>query len=145
MIVPDANLLLYAYDTKSPHHTIACKWWESCLSGSVPIGLTYPVLFAFVRVSTLVHVFEQPLSLEKATTQVNLWIDCQVTRILQPATNHCHQVFNLLSEAASPGGNLVTGAQIAAIAIAHNATVHTADQDFMRFKGLNCYYPLAIP
>jgi hypothetical protein len=33
MIVPDANLLLYAYDKTSPFHTKAKHWWEQCLSG----------------------------------------------------------------------------------------------------------------
>ena len=142
MIVPDANLLLYAYDAKSPHHLVARKWWESCLSGNEPVGLTFPVIFAFVRVSTLANVFEQPLSLTKATKQVELWVDRQVTRVLSPAADHCQQVLNLLREAASAGGNLVTDAQVAAVAIAHGATVHTADRDFMRFQKLNCYYPL---
>jgi hypothetical protein len=48
----------------------------------------------------------------------------------------------LLSEAKSAGGNLVTDAQVAAIAIAHGGTVHTADRDFMRFRRLSKYYPL---
>ena len=28
------------------------------------------------------------------------------------------------------------------LAIAHRATVHTADRDFQRFAALNCRYPL---
>ncbi|WP_145281441.1 type II toxin-antitoxin system VapC family toxin [Pirellulimonas nuda] len=36
----------------------------------------------------------------------------------------------------------MTDAQIASIAIAHNATVHTADHDFRRFNGLKTFYPL---
>jgi predicted nucleic acid-binding protein len=37
---------------------------------------------------------------------------------------------------------LVTDAQIAAIAMARRAVVHTADRDFQRFPGLTCRYPL---
>jgi len=40
------------------------------------------------------------------------------------------------------GGNLVTDAQIAAIALAHQGEVHTADHDFRRFSGLTCRFPL---
>ena len=29
MIVPDANLLLYAYDESFPDHAAARSWWES--------------------------------------------------------------------------------------------------------------------
>jgi predicted nucleic acid-binding protein len=39
-------------------------------------------------------------------------------------------------------GNLVTDAQIAAVAIEHDAVVHTADADFIRFKGLRWLNPI---
>ncbi len=47
-----------------------------------------------------------------------------------------------LEEEISEVGNLVTEAQIADLAQAHRAVVHTADRDFMRFPGLSCRYPL---
>jgi predicted nucleic acid-binding protein len=28
MIVPDANMLIYAYDATSPRHKRARSWWE---------------------------------------------------------------------------------------------------------------------
>ena len=31
MIVPDINLLLYAYDSDSPFHGKATAWWQACL------------------------------------------------------------------------------------------------------------------
>jgi len=142
MIVPDANLLLYAYNDASPFHEAASQWWKQCMSGSEPVGLTYPVIFAFVRISTSTRVFEQPMSLAQASSHVASWLNRRVTRVLQPDAGHAQQVFDLLSAAASSGGNLVTDAQIAAVAISHHGTVHTADRDFMRFKNLDCYYPL---
>jgi len=142
MIVPDANLLLYAYDNASPFHKTACRWWQQCMSGSEPVGLTHPVIFAFVRVGTSARVFEQPMSLAQASAYVASWLSRQVTRVLQPDVDHVQQVFDLLGAAASSGGNLVTDAQIAAIAISHHGTVHTADRDFMRFQSLACHYPL---
>ncbi len=39
MIIPDINVLLYAYDTESPFHKKAAKWWAECLSGTEPVGL----------------------------------------------------------------------------------------------------------
>jgi hypothetical protein len=142
MIVPDVNLLLYAYDNTSPFHTTSRAWWEACLSGSEPVGLTHPVLFAFLRVGTSARAFERPMTLEDASAQVTRWINRRVTRVLAPDANHVQQVIQLLSEARSAGGNLVTDAQVAAIAIAHDATVHTADRDFMRFRRLSTRYPL---
>jgi predicted nucleic acid-binding protein len=65
-----------------------------------------------------------------------------VIRVLSPASNYIEEVFRLLESAGSAGGNLVSDAQIAALAMAHNATVHTADHDFSRFAGLKCHFPL---
>lgn len=63
--------------------------------------------------------------------------------LLVESQDHAVAVFDLLSQAASTGGNLVIDAQIAATAMAHNATVHTADRDFMRFPGLKYHYSLS--
>lgn len=49
---------------------------------------------------------------------------------------------NLLRVTGTGGPNLVTAAQVAAIAMFHKATVHTADRDFLRFRGLQCVFPL---
>lgn len=142
MIVPDANLLLYAYDDTSPFHARARQWWAECLSGNEPVGLTHPVLFAFVRIATSSRAYLRPMTLAEASGHVASWLDRKVSRVLQPDANHVAQVLSLLQAAASAGGNLVTDAQVAALAIAHRATVHTADHDFARFAALNCNYPL---
>jgi len=34
MILPDANLILYAYDLDSPFHGVAADWWTKCLSNT---------------------------------------------------------------------------------------------------------------
>jgi uncharacterized protein len=142
VIVPDVNLLLYAYDSASPFHERARQWWSDCLSGAEPVGLTHPVLFAFVRISTSARAYDRPLRLEHASAHVMSWLTRRVVRVLQPDENHVATVLTLLAEAGSSGGNLVSDAQLAALAIAHRATVHTADHDFARFVALKCHYPL---
>ena len=142
MIVPDANLLLYAHDDTSPFFEASRSWWEGCLSGTEPVGLCHPVLFAFVRIATNHRVYANPLPLAEARAQVHRWHERRVTRVLLAGETHHADVLDLLDAAGSAGGNLVTDAQIAAIAIAHGAEVHTADQDFRRFPGLSCTFPL---
>ena len=142
MIVPDANLLLYAVDSKSPFNKAAKQWWSNCLSGAVPVGLCHPVVFAFVRISTNQRAFERPLSLIQATEIVQSWLDRRSTRTLHPSAQHTCNVLKLLAAAGSSGGNMVTDAQIAEYAISHQAEVHTADHDFRRFPGLDCRFPL---
>ena len=142
MIVPATNLLLYATDSTSPFHDAAREWWTGCLNGAVPIGLCHAVVFAFVRISTNRRAFARPLSLAQATEVVRSWCDRQVTRVLYPGPRHVRNALELLASAGSHGGNLVTDAQIAELAISHRAEVHTADHDFRRFPGLNCRFPL---
>lgn len=142
MIVPDANLLLYAYDSSSPFHDRARAWWETCLSGTEPVGLVPPVIFAFVRIGMSPGAFERPLTLTQVSRHVTAWLERSVARVLRPPLDHVAQTLELLREAGAAGPNLVTDAQVAAIAMAHKATVHTADRDFMRFRGLECMFPL---
>jgi len=142
MIVPDANLLLYAVDSTSPFHDVAREWWTGCLNGAVPVGLCHPVVFAFARISTNRRAFGHPLSLAQVSEIIRSWSDRQVTRVLYPGPRHVPNMLELLGAAGSHGGNLVTDAQIAELAIAHRAEVHTADHDFRRFPGLTCRFPL---
>ena len=145
MIVPDANLLLYAHDSRSPFFEPARRWWESCLNGTEPVGLCHAVVFAFVRIGTNPRVYADPLSLDAAAHHVRTWHERRVARTLLPDAGHVDAALELLRRAGATGGNLVTDAQIAAVALAHRATVHTADQDFRRFPGLDCRYPLRGP
>lgn len=142
MIVPDANLLLYAYDSESVFFEPASTWWSACLNGTVPVGLCHAVVFAFVRISTNPRVYANPLSLDTVARHVETWYTRRITRTLLPDEKHHDAVLELLRAAGSAGANLVTDAQIAAIALAHRGEVHTADQDFRRFPDLACRFPL---
>ena len=60
---------------------------------------------------------------------------------LNPGTQHLAILRRLLVE-AGVGGNLVSDAHIAALAIEHQAEVHSNDGDFARFSGLRWRNPL---
>ena len=141
MIVPDANLLLYSYDSASRFHERAAGWWQACLSGSETVGLCGVVLFAFVRIGTNRRAFVNPMSVEEATGHIREWLARSITDFLVTQESDVVQALNWL-EAAGSGGNLTTDAHIAAIANRHRATVHTADTDFGRFSGVRWLNPL---
>ena len=92
MIVPDANLLLYAHDSGSPFHDAALAWWEGCLSGGETVSLVHPVIFAFVRIGMSRRVFERPMTLAEVSEHVRSWLDRSVTRVLQPQHDHAARV-----------------------------------------------------
>src|SRR5262245_7161376 len=141
MIVPDINLLLYAYDQSSLFHAKAAAWWRSCLSGTAPVGLLHVVVFGFVRVATNARVFRSPMTTPEATGHVRSWLGQPVVQLLHSGQAHVDQVLTLL-EGLGTAGNLVTDAQIAAAVIDHNAVLNTADADFTRFPGLRWFNPI---
>ena len=141
MIVPDVNLLLYAYDADSKFHGAAAAWWRACLSGSEPVGLAPVVVFAFLRIGTSPRVFEQPMTPGEAAGHIRAWLAQPVVQVLEPRPDHVERVLSLL-ESLGAAGNLVTDAQIAALALESDAVVHTTDADFLRFTGLRWLNPL---
>ena len=141
MIVPDINLLLYTYDAASPFHAKASAWWEECLSGSETVGLPPVVLFGFMRISTNTRVFKNPMTPAEASQHVRSWLAQPVVQILEPPIDHIEHVLKLL-ETLGTAGNFVTDAQLAALAIDHGAVLHTADSDFLRFRGLRWFNPI---
>jgi hypothetical protein len=141
MIIPDANLLLYAYDSASAVHAQAAAWWAECLSGREPVGLPHATVFGFVRIGTNPRAFQQPLAAAEAASHVRSWLAQPCVQPLESGPNHLEQVLKLL-ESIGTAGNLVTDAQLAAIAIEHGAVLHTADTDFLRFSGLRWFNPL---
>jgi|TARA_B100000959_G_C14865113_1_gene575934 hypothetical protein len=142
LIIPDVNLLLYAYDAESPFHARATSWWLACLAGTEPVGLAHVVMFGFMRVSTSARAFRNPLGASEAAGHIRAWLEQPVTEVVLPGPGHTGHVLQLLDELGT-AANLVTDAQIAAIAIEHDAVVHTSDADFTRFPGVRWLNPVA--
>lgn len=142
MIIPDANLLLYAYDSSSPFHEKSRIWWETCLSGAEPVGLCPVVIFAFIRISTHHRVFERPMSLQTAAKNVEDWLGRTVCRLVRIEPEDLTTALDLL-KGLGIGGDLTSDAQIAALAIRLNASIHSVDADFLRFPGVRVVNPIA--
>jgi hypothetical protein len=141
MIVPDANLLLYAYDAASPFHEKAAGWWSACLSGSEPVGLSPAILLAFARIGTSSRAFVEPLTVDEAAGHVEDWLQQPVAQVLDADADDVRRALALL-RAAGTGGNLTMDAHLAALALRHRAVVHSADTDFARFPGVRWRNPL---
>lgn len=142
MILVDANLILYAEDSLSGQHEGARDWWDGQLSGSVPVGLCWPVLTAFIRIGTNPRLHQRPLTLKEAVERVQSWLDQPCVRLLEPTDQHW-PLFQQMLRAGNATGNLVSDAHLAALALEHNAVLHSTDADFARFKGLKWINPLA--
>jgi uncharacterized protein len=141
MIVPDVNLLIYAYDRTSDAHPAARRWWESALSGSEPIGIPWVVILAFVRLVTHPVLNENPMTVAEARRAVASWLRLDQVRLLTPGTITFEYFFDLLEQAGS-GGNLSTDALIAALAVEHGGYIYSTDRDFSRFPNILWQNPL---
>jgi toxin-antitoxin system PIN domain toxin len=141
MIVPDANLLLYAYDESSPFHEPAKAWCEEVMSGPSPLTLLPAVVFGFVRLGTHPRVFKDPLSVSEAADHVRSWLAMRHVQLHEMLPEDVACALGLL-EAAGTAGNLTSDAQIAAVALRLDAEVHTADLDFGRFPKVRFLNPL---
>jgi toxin-antitoxin system PIN domain toxin len=140
--IPDVNVLLYAEDELSPHHTLALRWFTRELSGTEPVGFAWSVLLGFVRLSTRAQVFTRPLQPAAAFELVEGWLQQPAAVVIHPTDRHL-AIFRGLIEEVGTAGNLTTDAHLAALAIEHGGEVVSADMDFARFRGLRWTNPLA--
>jgi toxin-antitoxin system PIN domain toxin len=141
MIVPDVNILIYAYDTDFANHDIAKAWWRDTLRLSRPVGIPWATSIGFIRLVTNRSVFQQPMTVQEAVIIVRSWLRQPRVRILIPGERHGDILFSLL-EALGTGGNLTSDAHLAALAIEYQAEIASADNDFARFPGLRWFNPL---
>ena len=142
MIIPDINLLLYASFSAFEEHVAARTWFEGLMNGETPVGIAAPALFGFVRISTNPRVFEPPMAVDAAVARVEQWLGRPHVQLLLPGPRHLEIAFSLLRRMGS-AGNLTTDVQLAALAIEHQAELHSNDTDFGRFAQLRWVNPFA--
>lgn len=141
MIVLDANILLYAYDSGSTLHAQARSWIESVFSSGDAIGLPWQTVSAFLRVVTNPRLGGDRFTTREAVAIVDQWLAQPNVRLLAPGERH----WSLLKSALVDGqarGPLVTDAQLAALTMEYGGVLQTTDRDFSRFPHLRWKNPL---
>ncbi len=141
MIIPDANLLIYAYNSADKNHPKAAAWWEEQLNSNQPVGLSWVAISAFIRIMTHPKVFTTPMRVEEAIANVRSWLAQPNVILLQPGKQFSEHFLGLL-ENLGTADNLTTDAYLAALAIEHQAELQSRDTDFARFPGLRWRNPL---
>lgn len=142
MIIPDANLLLYAYDSASPLHEKARLWVEETFLGQDLVGLPWQTIEAFVRIVTNPRLPGDRYTPEEAAQVVDEWLGQPNIHPIGPGQRHWTLLRQMLIDGQARGP-LVTDAGLAALAIEHGGVLHTTDRDFARFPGLRWVNPVA--
>jgi len=141
VIIPDINLLVYAYNSDAPFHEEAKDWWEDCLSNPGVVGLPWAVILGFVRIMSSNAVFSDPMEALDAVSHVRSWLDCPQTQIVTPGPRHLEILADIMGSARA-SGRLTTDAHLAALAIETQSELHSNDVDFARFPGLRWRNPI---
>ena len=141
MIVLDANLLLYAYDTRATDHKAAGAAITRVFEGPELIGLPWQTILAFLRISTNARIPGAGLSIEEALAVVQTWIELPQVTVLAPGEKH----WGILQQMLIGGrvnGLATADAALAALTIEHGGVLFTTDRGFARYPGLRFVNPL---
>lgn len=141
MKLVDANVLLYAVNEDAPHHQSARRWLDTALSGQDTVAFAWIAMLAFVRLSTRVGLFPSPLSLDEAMDRVDAWLSAGPAVVVEATPDHARITRDLLRDIGGIGGNLVSDAHLAALALAHRCVIVSFDNDFSRFAGVTWQRP----
>ncbi len=136
MILPDVNVLLYAFRRDSDLHKVHAEWLSSIVNGNSAFGMSPQVLSSVVRIATNPRVFVRPNRPADVIAFADALLDQAHCRIVQPGARHW-AIFRDLCKAANASGNLVQDAWLAALAIEHGCEWITADSDYAKFPGLH--------
>ena len=107
----------------------------------VRIGLPWPSLLAFLRIVTNPRIYDSPLDIDAAWTQVEEWLALPNTWIPLPTDQH-QLVLRQLLHGAQANANLILEAHLAVLAIEHGLEICTTDTDFAQFSGCKWRNPL---
>jgi uncharacterized protein len=142
VILIDANLLIYAFDSVSPQNSTARSWLEGQLNGSSAVGIPWETFAAFLRIATNPRIYPGVISIAQAWKQVQAWLQSEAVWIPLPTERHAGLLDEMLRV---PGlrANDVPDAHLAALAIGHGLILCSADAGFARFPGLRWMNPLS--
>ena len=140
MILPDVNVLVYAYNDQAPGHQRYKAWLEDLIHGDESYGTADIVLSGFLRIVTNPRVFNPPSSVDGALAFADRVRHAPNSVPITPGLRHW-SIFTGLCRSSSVRGNLVADAYLAALAIESGSEWITMDGDFARFAGLRWRRP----
>lgn len=140
MVFPDVNVYVDALMSGAEMHEKSRAWLQRALAGTEPVAIWEPVLCSVIRVTTRSRVFQPVATVSEAIKFVTAVRTSTVAVVVRPGERFWPILEQLLG-AVGTGGNLVTDAMAAAVAIEHDCTLVSSDRDFARFPGLKWEIP----
>ncbi|MGQ0775227.1 MAG: type II toxin-antitoxin system VapC family toxin [Pseudonocardiales bacterium] len=141
MLLPDVNVLVYAFRPDATDHERYRAWLDGMVNGESSYACSDLVLSGFVRVVTHPRIFREPSPMSEALAFTAAVRDQPNCHPIFPGVQHW-SIFARLCRLVGVKGNLVPDAFLAALAIESGCEWVSADGDFARFPGLRWRHPL---
>ncbi|HLI58370.1 MAG TPA: TA system VapC family ribonuclease toxin [Solirubrobacteraceae bacterium] len=142
MILPDVNVLVYAFRRERREHAKYADWLQAARAQG-RLALVETVLLGVIRVSTNPRAFADPAPTGRALAFVEELRATPGARHLAPTGATWDCLRRLVERDRQVRGRLIPDAWLAALAISHGARVATADRGFGRFPGLDFFDPIS--
>ncbi|MFT4229805.1 MAG: PIN domain-containing protein [Microbacterium sp.] len=142
MIVPDVNVLVYAFRADAPEHDAYAAWLNATVAREA-LGVSDVILNGFLRIVTHPRITTAPAPIGIALEFTRRLLDAPRTRWLTAGDAAWERLESLAADDAGVRGNLVPDAYIAALCLANGSQLATRDRGFARFPGLRAFDPAA--
>jgi uncharacterized protein len=140
MILPDVNVLIYAFRTDVQQHVLCRSWLNGIAAGEVRFAISPLTLSAVVRITTDRRIYRAPSTPEEAFAFCDNLLGQPHCQIVEPGERHW-DIFKRLCIETDTRGPRVTDAWFAALAIEWGCEWITLDRDYARFPGLKWSVP----
>jgi toxin-antitoxin system PIN domain toxin len=142
MILPDVNVLIYAFRKDVPEYVVCRPWLDAVVAGDARFGISPLALGAVVRITTNPRAYQVPSTLDEAFGYCRDLLGQPHCQIVEPGERH-FDIFERLCIDTGMRGPRVTDAWFAALAIEWGCEWITLNRDYARFPGLKQRAPSA--
>jgi toxin-antitoxin system PIN domain toxin len=140
VILPDVNVLIYAFRRDSIRHRVCKPWLDDVIEGESQFGISPLVLAAVVRIATNPRIFREPSTPAESFAFCSVLLAQPNCERVEPGVRHW-DIFERLTQETDTRGARVSDAWFAALAIEHGCIWMTFDRDYARFPGLEWREP----
>lgn len=141
MILPDVNVLVFAYRREAVDHQRYASWLSDVVDGADELALVEATVVGFVRIVTNPRIMADPAPTLEALQFVDSLRAAARARWLSATNSTWAHFASAAADDTQVRANLVPDAWLAALCRSHRARLATADRGFARFAGLDWFDP----
>jgi toxin-antitoxin system PIN domain toxin len=142
VILPDVNVLVFAFRREAPDHEGYARWLEETVGGADDLAIVDSVLLGAIRVVTNPRIFDDPAPTALALEFAAALRGAPRARPIESRHATWMAFERIVAADRQLRGNLVPDAWLAATAISHGCRLATPDRGFARFADLDWFDPV---